>query len=183
MSLEQQRAAFCRRRFLAMPLAGAICWSAIGIGSLFLSRFAATMLVFVGTGSIVYLAMLLSKLTGEQFFRKDKNPFDGLFFTGLAMALLVFAIAIPFFVVEPRSVTLSVGILTGLMWMPFSWIIRHWVGYFHALGRTSLIVIAWYAFPEHHFQTIPAIIVSLYAVTIAILEARWKKMTREDTPP
>ena len=175
-TLDQQRAAFCRRRFLAMPLSGLICWSGVGIGSLFLNARQASLLLYVATGSIVYLAMLISRFTGEPFFRKDRNPFDRLFFAGLAMSLLVFAIAIPFAIADDRSITLTVGILTGLMWMPFSWILQHWVGYFHAVCRTVLILVAWYAFPAQHFQVIPAIIVALYIVTIVILENRWRRL-------
>lgn len=174
LTLEEHRAAFRRRRLVTMPLAGMLCWAVVGIASPFLTPFAAMMLLFAATGSIVYVAMLLSRLTGEEFFRRDKNPFDRLFFGGLAMALSVYAIAIPFALVEPRSVTLSVGILAGLMWIPLSWIIRHWVGYFHTLSRTLLVLVAWYVFPEHHFQVIPAIIVGLYAISILALEKRWR---------
>lgn len=176
MTLEQHRATFTSRRFLATPLSGLICWATIGIGSLFLNDFQSVMLVFVATGSIVYLAMMISKLTGEVFFRKEKNPFDRLFFGGLLMALLVYAIAIPFFLQDYRSVTLTVGILTSLMWIPFSWIVQHWIGYFHTLSRTALILIAWYVFPEHHFQVIPAIIVVIYVIIIIAMEKRWKSV-------
>lgn len=174
MTLEEQRAAFSSRRFLATPLAGLICWAIIGVSSIFLNAFQSVMLLFIATGSIVYMAMLISKLTGETFFRKEKNTFDRLFFSGLLMALLVYAIAIPFFLQDYRSVTLTVGILTGLMWIPFSWIIQHWIGYFHTLSRTLLILIAWYVLPEHHFQVIPAIIVLTYIITIFVMEKRWK---------
>lgn len=173
-TLEEYRAAFSCRRFLATPLSGLICWAIIGTGSLFLNPFYSVILVFAATGSIVYLAMGISKLTGETFFHKDKNPFDRLFFGGLLMALLVYAIAIPFFLVDHRSITLTLGILTGLMWIPFSWIIQHWIGYFHTLARTLSILIAWYLFPEHHFQVIPAIIVTIYLITIYVMEKRWK---------
>ena len=181
-TLEQQRAAYSSRRFLAMPLSGLICWAIIGIGSLFLNNFQSVMLVFVATGSIVYLAMAISKLTGEPFFRKEKNTFDRLFMGGLLMSLLVYAIAIPFFIQDNRSVTLSVGILAGLMWIPFSWTIQHWIGYFHTISRTLLIVIAWYTFPQHHFQVIPAIIVIIYVITIVVMEKRWK-LINITTPP
>lgn len=178
-TLEEQRAAFISRRFLAMPLSGLICWAIIGIGSIFLNDFQSVMLVFVATGSIVYLAMMVSKLIGEPFFRKEKNTFDRLFLSVLLMALLVYAIAIPFFLQDYRSVTLTVGILTGLMWMPFSWIVQHWVGYFHTLSRTVLILIAWYAFPEQHFQVIPAIIVVIYVITILVMEKRWRNVNEQ----
>ena len=90
------------------------------------------------------------------------------------MAVLVYSIAIPFFLIEPTSLPLSVGILAGLMWRPFSALIGHWVGYFHGLTRTVLIVGAWYACPDARarFTLIHAIVVAVYLLTIAILIRR-----------
>lgn len=88
------------------------------------------------------------------------------------MSWLVFAIAIPFFMVEPASLPLSVGILTGLMWLPFSWMIQHWVGQFHAFARTFLVIIVWFVFPDQRFVVIPAVIVVIYLITIYVLATR-----------
>lgn len=46
-----------------------------------------------------------------------------------------------------NSVPLTVGIIAGLMWSPFSWIIEHWVAYFHSITRTLGVIIVWFAFP------------------------------------
>jgi len=92
------------------------------------------------------------------------------------MALLVYAIAIPFFRVDYTSLPLTVGILAGLMWVPFSWIIQHWVGIFHSVARTLLVTVAWYVAPHQRFVAIPAVIVGVYAVTIVILEQRWRAL-------
>lgn len=127
-SLEEQRAEFSQRLFLAMPLAGTLAWLLVGVGGV--------------TGSIVYLGMFLSCFTGEHFLDRSrpKNAFDGLFFSTLVMALLVYAIAIPFFLQDYTLLPLTVGVLTGLMWLPLSWIIQHWVGTFHAVARTVPLV-------------------------------------------
>jgi Family of unknown function (DUF7010) len=124
--------------------------------------------------------MLLSRFTGENFLDKEKpkNAFDSLFFHCVAMALLVYAIAIPFFRVDFMSLPLTVGILAGLMWIPFSWIIQHWVGIFHTLARTVLVAAAWYLAPHGRFVVIPAVIVVVYVVTIVILERRWRAISR-----
>lgn len=177
LTLDQHREEFSQRRFLAIPLAGTLCWLVAGIINLFVSPQVAALVLFVATGSIVYLGMLLSRFTGEDFFRKSKpkNPFDALFLRCLAMAILVYSIGIPFFMIEPRSLPLSVGVLTGLMWLPFSWIIQHWVGTFHVLSRTLLTVAVWYLFPQHSFVAIPAVIILVYAVTIFTLEQRWQQ--------
>jgi hypothetical protein len=182
-SLDQQREEFAGRRFLAMPIAGAIVWAVIGVGGAILPPFPAVLVLFIGTGSIVYLGMFISRYTGENFLdrSKPKNTFDGLFFHTVGMALLVYAIAIPFFLVDHTSLPLTVGILTGLMWMPLSWILRHWVGLFHAIVRTGLVVVAWYLFPDLRFVVIPAVIVLVYIATILALERRWRNLRASRT--
>jgi hypothetical protein len=124
--------------------------------------------------SIFYLGLLVARFTGEDLLGRTRknNFFDRLFLHTVFMAFLVYAIAIPFFLIEPTSLPLSVGILTGLMWVPFSGIIQHWVGIFHSVARTVLIVAAWYLFPERRFVVIPAVIVSIYPITIYILANR-----------
>jgi hypothetical protein len=58
------------------------------------------------------------------------------------------------------------------MWVPFSWRIRHWVGLFHGIARTLLVVAAWFAFPAQRFVAIPAVIVAVYLVSILALVRR-----------
>lgn len=176
-SLDEQRREFASRRFLAMPLAGTIAWIAAGIAGAVLSPVAATYALFIATGSIVYLGIALSRFTGEHFTDRSrpKNTFDQLFFMTVGMSLLVYAIAIPFFMRDYTSLPLTVGILAGLMWLPLSWIIEHWVGLFHAVARTVLVTLAWYMFPTQRFTVIPAVIVAVYAVTIVVLEQRWQQ--------
>lgn len=175
-TLEQQRIDFSNRRFLATPLSGLIVWTIIGFIGIFFSDFVAVWSIFIGTGSIVYLGLLLSKFTGEHFLdkKKPKNEFDQLFFFTVAQAVLVYSIAIPFFLVDYSSLPLSVGILTGLMWLPFSWIVKHWVGIFHTLTRTVLVLILWYLLPEYRFVVIPFGIVLIYSITLLILKNRKK---------
>ncbi len=175
-SLDEQRNEFASRRLLAMPLAGTIAWTAAGIAGLVLPPVQATWALFIATGTIVYLGLLLSRFTGEHFAdrRRPKNTFDQLFFLTVGMSLLVYAIAIPFFMVDYTSLPLTVGILAGLMWLPTSWIIQHWIGLFHAIARTVLVTAAWFAYPTQRFVVIPAVIVGVYAVTIVVLERRWR---------
>ncbi|KAA9134034.1 hypothetical protein F3N42_00340 [Marinihelvus fidelis] len=174
LTLEQQKQAFEHRRFLAMPLAGTIAWAVIGLIGAVASPVVAVWAVFIGSGSTVYLGMALSKFTGEDFLDKSKpkNTFDRLFFMTIVQALAVYAIAIPFFLVDYTSLPMTVGILTGLMWIPFSWLASHWIGLFHGLARAGLVVAAWYLFPDQRFVVIPFIIVAIYLVTIVVLEKR-----------
>ncbi|GAB2793790.1 hypothetical protein GCM10027275_43440 [Rhabdobacter roseus] len=173
-TLEEQKNEFKSRKLLATPLAGLLAWLIVGLGGIFLSPTGKVWVLFIATGSIVYLGMFISKFTGENFLDKDKpkNTFDKLFFSTVGQAVLVYAIAIPFFLYDYTSLPLTVGILTGLMWLPVSWLIDHWVGIFHAVGRTALVLTLWYIVPQHRFVAIPFAIVGIYIVTIAILMNR-----------
>jgi hypothetical protein len=173
-TLDEQRAEFARNRFLAMPIAGTIAWIVIGIGGAFLPVNLAAWVLFIGTGSIFGIGLGVARLIGEDLLGKTRpaNEFDSLFMHNLVMAWLVFAIAIPFFMIEVTSLPLTVGILSGLMWVPFSWMIQHWVGLFHGISRTVLVLASWYAFPERRFVVIPAVIVAIYLVTIVVLAKR-----------
>lgn len=96
----------------------------------------------------------------------------------MAMALLVFAIALPVAAIDHTTLPLSIGILTGLMWMPLSWAIQHWVGYFHTVARTLGILIAWYVFPEARIEAISAVIVAVYLISLVALEVRYRAINR-----
>jgi hypothetical protein len=88
------------------------------------------------------------------------------------MSLLGYAMAIPFFLADRTSLPLTVGVLTGLTWVPISWAIRHWIGIAHAVARTGAILAAWYLWPGERYVVIPAVIVVLYAFAIVILMSR-----------
>ncbi|MGZ8379109.1 MAG: DUF7010 family protein [Gemmatirosa sp.] len=174
LTLDQQHAAFLRSRFLAMPIAGTIAWAVIGAAGAVLPLRQAVWALFIGTGSIFYLGLAIARLTGEDLLGRESrgNFFDRIFILTVVQAVLVYALAIPFFLVEPTSLPLSVGVLTGLMWIPFSALAQHWVGLFHGIVRTVLVVVAWYLFPAHRFVAVPAVIVAVYLVTIAVLARR-----------
>ena len=175
-TLEQQRIEFINQKFLATPLAGMIIWTIIGLVGIFFSDFVSVWSIFIGTGSIVYLGLFLSKFTGENFLDKSKpkNEFDTLFLFTAGQAILVYSIAIPFFLVDYSSLPMTVGILTGLMWLPFSWIIKHWIGIFHTLIRIIAVLTLWYILPEFRFIAIPFAIVLIYIITLIILKNRKK---------
>ena len=177
-SLEQQRLEFQRSPLLAMPIAGTIAWTVVGIGGALLPVPAAAWVLFIATGSTFGLGVLIGKLTGENLLGGVANSFDRLFLPTIARASLAWAIAIPFFLVEPTSLPLSVGILSGMMWLPVSWIIDHWVGTFHAVVRTLGIVAAYFLWPESRFVTIPAVIVAVYLVSIIALVKRSRAVRR-----
>ena len=176
-TLEVQQAEYKKSRFLAMPIAGSIAWLATGIAGLLLPPQQMVWALFIATGMIAYLGMFISRFTGENFLDKSrpKNAFSGLFMQTVVMSLLVYAIAIPFFLADYTSLPLTVGILTGLMWVPMSWALQHWIGMAHGIARTIAVLASWYLFPEDRFVVIPFVIVALYLAAIVVLELRWRK--------
>ena len=173
-TLEEQKEEFKSKKLLASPIAGLIAWLIVAISGIFFPDNITVWVLFIATGSIVYLAMGISKLTGEDYLDKSKpkNTFDNLFFLTVAQAILVYSIAIPFFIVDYTTLPLTVGVLTGLMWVPLTWIIDHWVGLFHSIVRTILVLILWYLFPSDRFIAIPIAIIIVYIVSIIILKNR-----------
>jgi hypothetical protein len=172
--LDEQRRDFSNRQLIAMPIAGLIAWIIVGLGGSFLPVGQAAIVLFVATGMIFYLATFISRFTGEKFpdSSRPMNRFDALFLHTLGMSLLVYSIAIPFFLVDRTSLPLTVGVLTGITWVPISWVIRHWIGIAHALARTGAVLAAWYLWPGQRYVVIPAVIVVLYALAIVILMNR-----------
>jgi magnesium-transporting ATPase (P-type) len=178
-SIEQQLVEFRQRRFLAMPLSGLIVWTLLIFTGLFLPAYEAVMTIFIGSGSIVYLAMFVSRFTGERIrFEKasERNFFDSIFLATMVMSLLCFSIAIPFFQQDYRSIPFTLAVLSGLMWLPVSTLLGHWVGYVHTLLRVGLCTLAWYLAPEHSFVLQPMIVVLCYVVSIVGLERRWQSI-------
>lgn len=173
-TLSELRASFGRSRMLSMPIAGAIAWSAAGVfGAILRDADSASIALFLCMPAVFPLALLISRFMGEDLFgSQNRNELDQLFGFGILMSILVWGIAIPFWMIEPSSLPLSGGILAGLMWVPLSWILQHWVGLFHAVTRTILVVAAWFLFPDHRFIAIPALIVIVYLISIVVLVTR-----------
>jgi ethanolamine transporter EutH len=133
---------------------------------------------------IFSIGVVVARFTGEDLLGRESkgNFFDKVFFHAVGMAVLVYSIAIPFFLVERTSLPMSVGILSGLMWIPFSALINHWIGLFHGITRNVILVFAHYAFPDLRFVLIPAIIVAIYLVTIVVLHRRYVTITALPAP-
>lgn len=175
-ALESQLHAFRSRRLIAMPIAGMVMWAVVGVCALVVPQHLLPWILFACTGGIVYLAVLISPLTGESLLNtaKEKNAFDRLFLFVMIMSWSVFAIAIPFFLVLPSSLPMTVGILSGILWIPVTWLLQHWIGLVHGLVRTLLIVAVWYLWPEHRYIAIASVIVILYIFAIVVLDNRWR---------
>src|SRR5690606_23815434 len=79
-TLEEQKEEFKQQKLLATPISGLIAWLIVGISGVFFSPTVTVWVLFIATGSIVYLALGVSKFTGENFLDKNKprNTFDSL---------------------------------------------------------------------------------------------------------
>lgn len=173
--LSRLRAEFGRSRMLSLPIAGAIVWAAAGVsGALLPDADSASIALFLCMPAVFPIGMLVSRFLGEDLFgaKGGQNELDRLFLYGLLMANLVWCIALPFWMIEPSSLPLSAGVLAGLMWIPLSWILQHWVGLFHAVTRSVLVTAAWFLLPDQRFVAVPAVIVLVYLVSIAALATR-----------
>ncbi|WP_419146889.1 DUF7010 family protein [Pseudoalteromonas 'SMAR'] len=177
-TLDHYRQEYKQKKLITMPIAGTIVWFLLGCLSLYLPEEKMVLPLYIGTGSIFYLALFLSKFTGEKLLVKssEMNPFDKLFLYTVAMSFCGFAIAIPFGIENHTSLPLSIGIISGLMWLPISWTLEHSVGLIHTILRTLLIVAAWYVWPEIRFTAIPFLIVFVYGISITQLYLRHKKV-------
>lgn len=159
---------------LALPIAGTIAWTAAGVlGAVLPDAESASKALFLCMPAVFPLALLIGRVTGEDVFgAKGRNELDGLFLHGMLMSNLVWCIAIPLWLTNPSTLPLTAGILAGLAWVPLSWIIGHWVGLFHAIARSILVAVVWTALPAHRFTAVPAVVVAVYLVSIAVLARR-----------
>lgn len=176
-TLDQQLIEFRSKRYLAMPLSGAIIWALIGGLSFVLTPYQQVMATFIGTGSIIYLAMAISRLTGENIsFQKnsERNWFDTVFLAAVGMSFLVFAISIPLFLENYQALPFALAVQTGLMWLVFGVLAKAPVAYVHTIVRTVACVAAYLTMPEHSFWLQPLIVVLCYGFTIPVLELRYR---------
>ena len=176
-TLDQQLIEFRSKRYLAMPLSGAIIWALIGGLSFVLTPYQQVMATFIGTGSIIYLAMAISRLTGENIsFQKntERNWFDTIFLAAVGMSFLVFAISIPLFMENYLALPFALAVQTGLMWLVFGVVAKAPVAYVHTMVRTVACVAAYLTMPQHSFWLQPLIVVICYGFTIPVLEMRYR---------
>ncbi|WP_434927057.1 DUF7010 family protein [Shewanella sp. HL-SH2] len=177
-SLDQQLIEYRQLRALAMPLSGMIVWSLLLVLSFVLPASEMIMAVFIGTGSIVYLAMGVSRLTGEniQFKKKhQRNWFESVFLAAMGMSLLTFAISIPFFMENYLALPFALAVQTGLMWLVHGVLAAQKVAIVHAVVRTAACVTAFLLWPELSFQIQPFIVVCCYGFTIPAMELSWRR--------
>jgi hypothetical protein len=172
-NLEALRVDFERRtnRSLAMPIAGAMIWSTVSVlGALLPPRMGMFALVAL-TGAIFPLAILIANARREELLSND-NPLARLMGACVLMVNLLWVVHITLLLRAPRFVPLSIGVGLGIHWVVYSWIIRHPLGYVHALARAILVVSAWWLFPANAATSCALAVVACYGLSIYQMATR-----------
>jgi len=167
MTLEEYRNDFeiATNKSVSMPIAGAIVWFIVALLSTQFSERTGTIILLFGSGAIFPIGLLVAKIRKEDLM-SSSNPLAKLMGMSVLMVNLLWAIHIPLFLYAPEFVPMSIGIGLGIHWIIYSWIVQHPVGTIHAITRTILITIMWFAFPEQRLLAIGLVIVFVYSVSI-----------------
>ena len=153
----------------SMPIAGMICWGALGASAPFLSeRVVATAALYIMAG-ILPLAIVLDKLRGRNLFASNGNPLEQLFLRsvfGIAVTIPILLIAAKA-AGRPELVVLGMAILAGVIWIPYGWAADDPVGLRHAMIRAMGCYAAFVLAPEAlRLTAICAAVVASYAFTL-----------------
>ncbi len=183
-SLRQLRADYDVQggRSLALPLAGAIVWAAIGIAALFLTPRMSTFALIIGTGAIFPIGLLLARLLSEKLLNST-NPLAKLMAMCVLMVNLLWAVHITLLFTSPALISLTLGISLGLHWIVFSWIIQNPMGIIHTIARTIFVTAAWWIFPEHRVSAVAAAVELAYLYSIVSLCRRTLNTAEETATP
>jgi hypothetical protein len=135
--LADLHAAFRAGSTRSMPIAGMICWAALGVAALRLTPgMTGTLALYIMAG-ILPLAFLLDKMQGRNLFASDDNPLTRLFLTSIAGI----AVTVPVILIgargagNPHIVVLGMAVLAGVVWIPYGWAADDKVGLIHAIVR------------------------------------------------
>lgn len=157
----------------SMPLAGLICWAALGVAALFVSERTAGNLALYIMGGILPLAFLLDKAKGKNLFAKSDNPLVKLFL----ISIVGIAITVPLVVTaaaaasQPVIVVLGMAILAGVIWIPWGWAADDNVGLIHAVGRAIAAYLAYAFAPSPYTATaICAVVVVSYVYSLTFMK-------------
>jgi hypothetical protein len=137
----------------SMPIAGLICWAALGALALRLTpNQTGTLALYIMAG-IMPIAVLLDRLKGRNLFADDGNPLTKLFLT----SIVGIAITVPLIVIgargarDPIIVVLGMAILAGVVWIPYGWAADDKTGMIHAIIRALGCYVA-FAFVDDPYR-------------------------------
>ena len=147
----------------SMPIAGMICWAALGVAALFVSeRLVGQGALYIMMG-VMPLAYLLERLKGNNLFSGGNEPLTKLFLQSIAML----AIMIPVFVIaaqqasDPLLIVLGMAIATGAIWIPFGWAADDPVGMRRAIAQAVGSYAAYVLVPDPYKASVICLVVVL----------------------
>jgi hypothetical protein len=179
MTFEDLRADYLAHRSnaLALPITGAINYSAAAVLSLLLApqyHNAALTLCF---WAIMPVARLIGHFRAENMYGKPDNPLFQLGALIRIMVLLTWAIHIPVWIYAPELFPLTVGIAFSLHWIVYGWIIGNRLGLVHTCLRTALVLLAWHLVPANRMGAVCVGVAIAYLVSIwqlSRMQARYR---------
>ncbi|WP_432201520.1 DUF7010 family protein [Erythrobacter sp. W53] len=121
----------------SMPIAGLICWSALGVAALFISeRAAGTGALYIMLG-VLPLAWALERARGRNLFSGADHPMTKLFLQSIAGLVFFIPIAVIAANVsgDATLVVLGMAVAVGLIWIPFGWAADDPVGLRRGIGQ------------------------------------------------
>ncbi len=158
-------------RSLALPIAGTLVWTAVGLAGLVIPDRQATIVLLFATGAIFPIAALLARRLGERLLG-NTNSLGRLMALSTRMVNLLWVVHLSVLALAPELVPLTVGIGLGLHWVVFLWVIGHPVGIAHALIRTVLVGAAWWLVPGARVAAVAGAVVIAYITSIVTLVRR-----------
>lgn len=172
MSLEALHADFRATGTKSMPIAGMVCWAALGIAALYLPEgTVGTMALYIMAG-ILPLAFVLDMMKGQNLFSGNDNPLVSMFL----LSIVGIGITVPAVLFgaqeagEPDLIVLGMAILAGVIWIPYGWAAQDKVGTIHAVGRAlgCYAAYAWVAEP-YRASAICAVVVVSYIYSLVFM--------------
>ena len=168
MTFEEMRADFVTRRkgSLALPMTGAIVYSAAALLSLVTPLAQHNLVLTLCFWAIMPVGFLLGKLRGEEMGSPPENPLFQLSAYARVMALATWAIHIPVWIYAPDLFPISVGIGFALHWIVFSWTIGHPLGFLHLAMRITFVLAAWHICSGNRMGAVAVGIALAYLISL-----------------
>lgn len=171
--LNDLHAEFLAGTTTSMPLAGMICWAAIGIAGLWLTQYQTGMASLWIMAGIMPLAWLIDRMRGRNLFAGGDGPLDKLFFLSIAGI----GVTVPLVVIaadlsgNATLLTLGMAILAGVIWIPYGWAADDRVGLIHAIGRAIGSYAAFFFTPQPYTASaICAVVVLSYIYSLIAMK-------------
>ena len=136
----------------AMPMAGAICWAALAVTAYLLGDALPYWAILVAPAAPLPLAALIDKVRGRPtaFDGDTKHPMQALFMTFISViGVMIFFVIVAARAAESLAIlAFGVGLLSGLIWVPYGWSAGDRVGIVQFFLRAGLCFAAYFFAPE-----------------------------------